>query len=259
MHSARRPVALVTGVGRRQGLGAAIALELARAGWDVGFTFWKPFDQAMPWDTDDEGPAAVADSIGAAGASTAAIEADLAVVESPGRVFDAVEADLGPVDALIVSHCECVPSSTLDTTPEGFDRHYAVNVRGTWLLIREFARRFAGTARGAGGRIVTLTSDHVVGNLPYGATKAAADRITLAAAHDLAHLGITANAINPGPVDTGWMTEAGRAEVAARTALDREAVPGDVAHLVRFLCSGDGGWITGQLLYSNGGFRSTLS
>ena len=102
-------------------------------------------------------------------------------------------------------HCESVDSGLLDTTVESFDRHFAVNARATWLLIREFGRRFA-AARGT-GRVISLTSDHTVGNLPYGASKGALDRITLAAARELAHLGVTANVINPGPVDTGWMSE----------------------------------------------------
>jgi 3-oxoacyl-[acyl-carrier protein] reductase len=80
------------------------------------------------------------------------------------------------------------------------------------------------------------------------------DRIVLAAARELAHLGMTANAINPGPVDTGWMTEQGRVDMIARTSLGRLGTPTDCANLVAFLCSKEGGWINGQLLYSNGGF-----
>ena len=89
---------------------------------------------------------------------------------------------------------------------ESFDRHFAVNARASWLLIREFARARA-PVHGA-GRIVAMTSDHVVGNLPYGATKGALDRLVIAAARELAHLGMTANVVNPGPVDTGWMDDA---------------------------------------------------
>jgi 3-oxoacyl-[acyl-carrier protein] reductase len=107
------------------------------------------------------------------------------------------------VTALVMCHCESVDSGLLDTNLESFDRHFAVNARASWLLIREFGRRFRGPH--GTGRIISLTSDATVGNLPYGASKAALDRITLAAARELEHLGVTANAINPGPVDTGWM------------------------------------------------------
>jgi len=118
--------------------------------------------------------------------------------------------------------------------------------------IREYARRFSGTF--GTGRIISLTSDHTVGNLPYGASKGALDRITLAAAHELAHLGVTANVINPGPVDTGWMTDEIRASGIRQTPLGRLGTPRDTGHLVDFLCSAQGGWINGQLLMSNGGY-----
>jgi len=150
-----------------------------------------------------------------------------------------------------MSHAESVDSGLLDTTIESFDRHFAVNARASWLLIREYGLRFRG-APGT-GRIISLTSDHTVGNLPYGASKGALDRITLAAARELAHLGVTANAINPGPTDTGWMTDDLRQAVLAQTPLGRLGTPQDTASLVTFLCSPQGGWINGQLLMSNGG------
>jgi 3-oxoacyl-[acyl-carrier protein] reductase len=149
-------------------------------------------------------------------------------------------------------HCESVDSTILDTTVESFDRHFAVNARATWLLIREHGRRFRGV-HGA-GRIIALTSDHTVGNLPYGASKGALDRITLAAAHELAPLGISSNVINPGPVDTGWMSDPIRRSGIRRTPLGRLGTPQDTAHLVDFLCSPQGRWVNGQLLFSNGGF-----
>jgi 3-oxoacyl-[acyl-carrier protein] reductase len=98
-----------------------------------------------------------------------------------------------------------------------------------------------------------MTSDHTVGNLPYGATKGALDRIVLAAAHELAHLGVTANVVNPGATDTGWMDERLVAQVVAATPLGRLGQPEDAANLVGFLCSAAGGWVNGQLLTSNGG------
>ncbi|MEU4722241.1 SDR family oxidoreductase [Nonomuraea dietziae] len=154
--------------------------------------------------------------------------------------------------ALVMCHCESVDSGLLDTTVESFDRHFAVNARATWLLIREYGTRFS-LAHGS-GRIISLTSDHTVGNLPYGASKGALDRITLAAARELAHIGVTANVINPGPVDTGWMSDELRAACVSRTPLGRLGTPQDTAHLVDFLCSPEGQWINGQLLMSNGGF-----
>jgi 3-oxoacyl-[acyl-carrier protein] reductase len=166
-------------------------------------------------------------------------------------MFDTINTELGPVTALVLCHCEGVPSTIRDTTVDSFDQHFAVNARATWLLIREYAVRFGGEH--GSGRIIALTSDHTAGNLPYGASKGALDRIVLAATRELADLGITANVINPGPVDTGWMTEQQRVEIAAATPLGRLGTPTDCANLVTFLCSPEGGWINGQLLYSNGG------
>jgi 3-oxoacyl-[acyl-carrier protein] reductase len=148
---------------------------------------------------------------------------------------------------------ESVDSGLLDTTVESFDRHFAVNARATWLLVREYGRRFRGTH--GSGRIVGFTSDHTVGNLPYGASKGAMDRIVLAAAQELADLGVTANMINPGPVDTGWITEELKEVFIESTALGRVGEPQDCANLVTFLCSEAGGWTDGQALHSNGWFK----
>ncbi|MDX3310857.1 SDR family oxidoreductase [Streptomyces sp. NPDC054884] len=248
---AARPVALVTGVGRSIGIGAGIARRLAGAGWNIAFTYWSPYDARMAWGAEAEAADTIARSLVEQGAETAAVEADLADPDTPDRVFDEARRRLGDVTALVMCHCESVDSGLLDTTLESFDRHFAVNARATWLLIREYGRRFQGT-RGT-GRVISLTSDHTVGNLPYGASKGALDRITLAASHELAPLGITANVIDPGPVDTGWMSDAIRDEVVRQTPLGRLGSPQDTAHLVEFLCSPQGQWINGQLLKSNGG------
>lgn len=249
--SKARPVALVTGVGRRIGIGAAVSERLAADGFDVGFTFWRPYDERMPWGPDEDGPDDLAGRFTELGARRVPVEADLEEPTTAASVFDAVEDRLGPVSALVMCHCESVDSGILDTSVESFDRHFAVNARATWLLIREFARRFQ--SRPGEGRIVALTSDHTAGNLPYGASKGALDRITLAAARELSHLGITANVVNPGATDTGWMSPEITAAVVDATPGGRVGTPTDVANLVSFLCSAQGGWINGQLLHSDGG------
>ncbi|WP_019073615.1 SDR family oxidoreductase [Streptomyces hokutonensis] len=251
-HPSARPLALVTGVGRTVGIGAGIARRLAASGWDIAFTYWTPYDERMSWGVESGATWAITEALKEHGAATTAVEADLSDPDAPARVFDEVGRGPGGVTALVMCHCESVDSGLLDTTVESFDRHFAVNARATWLLIREYGRRFA--AAPGSGRIIALTSDHTVNNLPYGASKGALDRITLAAAHEFAHLGITANIINPGPVDTGWMNEEGRAQILRQTPLNRLGTPQDTAHLVDFLCSPEGQWINGQLLLSNGGF-----
>jgi len=252
-----RPVVLVTGVGRSAGIAAGIARQLATSGWDVASTRWGAFDASRPWAVPDGGPAGIAADLVSRGATTLALEVDHADPDSPARVYDAVEAALGPVTALVVCHTHQSGSGIFDTTLESFDRHFAVNARGTWLLLREHARRLeaAGLTDGQ-GRVVALTSDHTAHNLPYGASKGALERIVVAAAEELGHLGISSNAVNPGPVDTGWMDDGTRASAVAQTPLGRLGTPQDTADLVDFLLSPRGGWVTGQVLFSNGGFRT---
>ncbi len=247
-----RPVALVTGVGRTVGIGAGVARELATQGWDVAFAHWTPYDERMPWGAEPDASREVERDLAARGAASVGVAADLADPAAAGRIFDAAQAGAGPVTALVMCHCESVDSGLLDTTVDSFDRHFAVNARATWLLVREFARRFTGPP--GSGRIVALTSDHTAGNLPYGASKGALDRIVLAAARELSGLGVSANVVNPGPVDTGWMSDGLREDLRGRTPLGRLGTPRDTADLVAFLCSDRGGWINGQLLMSNGGF-----
>ncbi|GAB3566868.1 SDR family oxidoreductase [Spelaeicoccus albus] len=251
-----RPVALITGVGRTVGIGAGIAERLASAGWDIATTHLEAYDDRMPWGRKPGDVEAVHARLRDAGAASVAIEADLSDIAAPARVIDEATSRLGRVSALILSHCESVDSSLMDTSVESFDRHFAVNVRASMLLIQEFSRRLGRPAANAdpAGRIVALTSDHVVNNLPYGASKGALDRLVIGASRELGDQGVTANVINPGPVDTGWMTTEMADAVRAETPAGRLGTPSDVANLVAFLCSAAGGWVNGQLLHSDGGW-----
>lgn len=248
-----KPVALVTGVGRRVGIGAGLAERLAASGWDVAFTYFTGYDDRMPWGQDKAALDEITGVLAWHGARVFSVEGDFEDAAVPAEVFRATNDALGPVQALVMAHCESVDSGIRDTTVESFDRHFAVNARATWLLIKAFAEQYQ--APYGDGRIVALTSDHTAGNLPYGASKGALDRITLAAASELSDLGITANVVNPGPIDTGWMTPELVARFAAENPLKRPGLPTDTANLVAFLCSPEGSWMNGQLLHSNGGWK----
>lgn len=244
-----RPIALLTGLGRERGIAAGIAGRLARDGWDLAFVYSAEYDGRINGGAGDI--AAIERTLRECGAATIAIDADLAHPDAATSVFNRAET-LGPVSALVLSHAESVNSGILGTTVDSFDRHFAVNARASWLLIREFALRFSGVR----GRIVALTSDAIHDELAYGASKGALDRVVLAAAAELAPRGITANLVNPGPIDTGWMTDAVREELTAATPAGRLGTPKDTAALVSFLLSDDGEWMTGQLLKSDGGFSA---
>ncbi|WP_022888214.1 SDR family oxidoreductase [Agromyces italicus] len=258
-----RPVALITGAGRRNTIAWAIATALAVDGWDIAFSHLGDYDRRMPLGGDpDRDPAALGAELRSLGARAIALDADLADPEAPARLI-AAASELGPVRALVLSHAQSVDSGILDTSIESFDRHFAVNARAALLLVQAFAAQLpSGSDDGfavddeavPGGRIVALTSDHVVGNVPYGASKGALDRIVIAASRELAPLGITANLVNPGPVDTGWMDAATRTALTAQQPTGRLGAPDDAARLVRFLVSDEARWVTGQLIHSDGGF-----
>jgi 3-oxoacyl-[acyl-carrier protein] reductase len=244
-----KPLALITGVGRPVGIGAGIARKLAAEGWDLALSYFTPADEAVFGAGADAGLDTVVDELRAIGARVVTVPADLEDPAAASSIFASVHEQLGIVNALVLSHAWDIDSSILDTTVEQFDKHFAINTRASWLLIAEFARQVVD-----GGSIVALTSDHTAGNLPYGASKGALDRIVIAAATELASLTITANVINPGPIDTGWMTPETREQLTAMQPLGRLGTPADTAELVAFLLSPQGAWITGQLIKSNGGF-----
>ena len=234
------PAALITGAGRPDGIAAAIARRLAGGGWDLGLQHYD----------EDLGPL-LAD-LARAGIKVHTHQADLGIAGAPEATFASIEAALGAITALLLVHTRCEPRGLLATRTADLDRHYAVNVRAALILVRSFATHLTAPD----GRIIALTSDHFTPeNLAYGTTKAALDRVVLAAANELGPRGIRANCIHPGPNDTGWMTEEIRERAIRETPLGRTSRPGDTADLVEFLLSPQGGWISGQILYSNGAFR----
>lgn len=243
-----RPTALLTGVGREAGIGAGIASRLAADGWDLALSHWQPYDERLGLPGSQAGNGALVERLTCHGGRVVSISANLADPTAPAELLHRAKAELGSLDAMVLSHCESVDSGILDTTVESFDRHFAVNARATWLLIKAFAEP------GGPGRILALTSDHTAGNLPYGASKGALDRIVLAAAKELGPQGITANVINPGPVDTGWMDDDVRRACLQRQPTGRLGEPADIGDVVSFLLSPQGQWVNAQLLSVDGGF-----
>jgi 3-oxoacyl-[acyl-carrier protein] reductase len=250
----KRPVALVTGASRRQGIGAATCKALAAAGHDIAFTHWQAYDRQMD-SSDEGGPPALTADLKALGARVWSSEVDLSNPTAPSRLFDDVAAGLGFPTVLINNAAYSTSEGYEDLDAATLDAHYAVNLRGTALLSVEFARRWPG---GPGGRIINLTSGQSLGPMPtelaYIATKGAIEALTVSLSAGVAPLGITVNAVNPGPTDTGWMSEEVKAHLLPKFPLGRLGQPEDVARLIAFLASPEAEWITGQIIHSEGGF-----
>lgn len=252
----RGRVAIVTGASRCTGIGAAVCRALAADGADVFFTYWSAFDRTLPWGADEDGPASLQGELQGMGVRCESLEIDLSKLDAPKRILDEAETRLGKSSILVNNAAYSTRDGYEALDAETLDAHYAVNMRGAFLLTVEFARRFSGKS---GGRIINLTSGQSVapmpGELAYVATKGAVEAFTVSLSAELAARGITVNAVDPGATDTGWMTEEVKRELLPRFPQGRIGLPEDAARLIAFLASDEASWITGQVIHSRGGFQ----
>ena len=226
-------IALVTGAGNPRGIGAACVRALASAARRSRSRSCP----ARPRADDLPGTA---------------FTTDLSEAVAPERLMDAVTEQVGHPSVLV--------NNAAHSTRDGFealdaatiDAHYAVNVRAPMLLSVLLARAERP------GRIVNLVSGQFLGPMPgelaYTASKGALEAFTRQLSAEVAHLGITVNAVGPGPNDTGWIDDDIRAELLPRFPMGRLGRPEDAAALVAWLCSEEAGWVTGQVIHSEGGF-----
>jgi 3-oxoacyl-[acyl-carrier protein] reductase len=249
----RGRIVLVTGASRRRGIGAAICRAFAGQGCDIFFTVYKPFDDAAYSDAqaDPDGPPALAEELRAQGVRAAFMEIDLGYPEAPGAVLERARAELGSPSVLVNNAAHSARDSYESLTVHSLDRHYAVNLRAAAMLSAGFARAYDRTH---GGRIVNLTSGQdlapLPGELAYAASRGAVSAFTRSLARELAQKGFTVNAVDPGPTDTGWMTDDVKASLNVQSGFERLGAPEDAARLVVFLASDAARWITGQVIHS---------
>jgi 3-oxoacyl-[acyl-carrier protein] reductase len=257
----RGRVAMVTGVSRRAGIGYAVARRLAALGASLFLHHYAPHDLAQPWGADPGGTEAVlrgvTEALADGGASVTHQEADLADPAAPAALIDTAVAAFGHLDILVCNHARSGDDGPLGTlTAAMLDAHWAANTRSSILLAQAFAARHDGRP---GGRIVFMTSGQDLGpmtpEVAYAASKGALASITRTLADHLADRSITLNAVNPGPVDTGYATPEARETVRRRFPQRRWGTPDDPARLIAWLVTDEAAWVTGQVINSEGGFR----
>jgi NAD(P)-dependent dehydrogenase (short-subunit alcohol dehydrogenase family) len=246
-----RRVALVTGAS--QGLGAAIALRLARDGYDLAVT-----------ELTQEPLSGIVSEAQAMGARAVPLTLDIRSQSSvENAIREAVEA-LGRIDVLVNNAGVTLRRLALDVTREEWQDVMDVNLTGTFFMSREFAKHVI--ARKHTGSIVSLASTHGVVALAerstYGIAKGAIIHMTRMLAYEWAAHGIRVNAIAPGTIETPSRAAYFEANPGAREAMLKRVPTGafgtedDVAGAVAYLSSDDAKYITGQTLILDGGLTT---
>lgn len=239
-------VALVTGASG--GIGRAIATRLASEGATVAVHYGGSRGKA------EETLAAVR----AAGGNGALFQADIGKVADIQAMFEAVEKELGGLDILVNNAGIGAMTPIAQVTEEHYDNMFSVNTKGYFFCLQEAAKRMRD-----GGRIVNIASGTAQANRPgiavYGATRAAVQAFTRAAAQELAPRGIIVNSVSPGPISPGLvdtlpppMLE----KVRMSSAFERVGKADEIANIVAFYCSQENTWVSGQDILASGAARS---
>jgi len=258
-------VAVVTGAGRMRSIGRPIAVELARAGCDVVVTGTGRSPDRYP---DDEKAAgwrdieSVADEIRALGRKATAVVSDVSDDRSVDALVQQVINEHGRID-FVVNNAGAARGEDrrpiVDVEPDVWRRVIDVNLNGSFLMSRAFARKMI--EQGEGGGIVNISS--IAGkmlppeNAAYAASKAGLHALTACMSGEVGKDNIRVNAICPGIIDTSRLDDM-RGEMWDRVVQDyiplgRAGTGEEIAYMTVFLCSDQGAWITGQIYSVDGG------
>ena len=258
-------VAIITGANNPQGIGATAALAFAREGARVVLVYKRidrPYDESK---ADKNGPdryyaanagdtSAVEEKLRELGADFLVIESDISDEKSVKDIYAKTLNLYGKVD-ILVNNAATDDENGFDTiekiTGAVIDDTFAVNVRGSLLMTREFIRR-----RGDYGRIINLSTDAAqvfAGQIAYGASKATLEALTRSIALEAAPYGITVNCVSPGPTQTGWIDAEFEKVVTPLIPMGKLVQPEDIAETILFLASEQARMLTGQVIKVSGG------
>jgi len=268
----RDKVVLITG--GNHGIGAATARTFAVQGARVFINYLRLSPRDFGIDPDEARSAnapglplyhatqtrsadEVVGEIRSGGGRVESWETHLADAVTIPELFDRAEEMLGPVTVLVnnAAYCERPPDTIFSTSGRSIDKHFAVNTRAVVLLMAELVRRHE-VRGGRWGRVINVSTDaaqNFAGQISYGASKAATEAFTRSVATEVGPLGITVNAVAPGPVQTGYITRESEEELLPTIPLRRIGEPRDIADAIVFLASDQARWITGQVIKVSGG------
>jgi NAD(P)-dependent dehydrogenase (short-subunit alcohol dehydrogenase family) len=244
------PVTVVTGASA--GIGAAVAVRLARSGHDL----------VLGYRRSSEGAEQVAGQVEAAGGRAVCVRADVADDEAADLLVDAA-AQLGPLTGFVANAGLTAHLADLADTPVELVRRVVdVNLVGVLLCLRRAAQVMARSRGGAGGAIVTISSSSTTTGSPneyvhYAAAKAGVEVAALGLARELARDGVRVNCVAPGLVDTGIHADAGDpgrpARMATQIPMGRAAEADEIAAAVAWLLGDEASYVTGATLRVAGG------